>query len=63
MSSYTCGTCGTEIIDSPQGYTTECEHHPFTVADIGRREKRYPEPDRPETRPPSMIAGRHYEDK
>jgi hypothetical protein len=28
MSSFICDKCGTEIIDSPDGYLTECEHWP-----------------------------------
>lgn len=28
MSSYTCETCKTDILDTPRGYITECEHHP-----------------------------------
>ncbi len=28
MSSFVCEKCGKEIIDSPSGYTTECEHYP-----------------------------------
>lgn len=27
MSSFICGICGAEILDSPQGYVTECPHH------------------------------------
>ena len=28
MSSFTCPTCGTDIIDSDTGYITGCEHYP-----------------------------------
>ena len=28
MSNFTCPNCGTDIIDSPTGYVTECEHYP-----------------------------------
>jgi len=28
MSSFICKKCGAEIIDSPNGYLTECEHWP-----------------------------------
>jgi hypothetical protein len=28
MSSFICEFCGKEIIDSPKGYITECEHYP-----------------------------------
>lgn len=28
MSSFVCEKCGAEIIDSPDGYLTECEHWP-----------------------------------
>lgn len=29
MSSFHCGTCGTAILDSPDGYITGCEHFPL----------------------------------
>lgn len=29
MSSFVCETCGTGIIDTGQGYITECEHYPL----------------------------------
>lgn len=29
MSSFQCPNCGTEIIDSPTGYETGCEHYPL----------------------------------
>lgn len=29
MSNFICEECGTEILDSPIGYTTGCEHHPL----------------------------------
>ena len=28
MSSFKCEKCGMDIIDSENGYVTECEHHP-----------------------------------
>jgi hypothetical protein len=34
MSSFICDQCGAEVLDSPDGYTTSCEHFPiecFTV--------------------------------
>lgn len=32
MSSFKCEKCGKEIIDSPQGYVTECEHYPLEMS-------------------------------
>lgn len=29
MSSFKCEICGTDIIDTPQGYVTGCEHYPL----------------------------------
>lgn len=29
MSNFTCPHCGTNIIDSPRGYITGCEHYPI----------------------------------
>lgn len=29
MSSFLCPKCMTVIIDTPEGYTTECPHYPF----------------------------------
>ncbi len=28
MSGFKCSFCGTDIIDTPTGYVTECEHWP-----------------------------------
>lgn len=28
MSSFICESCGTECIDTPEGYVTGCEHYP-----------------------------------
>ena len=28
MSNFTCDKCGTELLDSPTGYTTFCPHYP-----------------------------------
>ena len=28
MSNFTCEHCSTDIIDSPEGFVTECEHYP-----------------------------------
>lgn len=28
MSNFICDKCGAEIIDSPLGYVTGCEHYP-----------------------------------
>lgn len=28
MSSFICEYCEAEIVDSPEGYVTECEHYP-----------------------------------
>ena len=28
MSNFTCEHCGTDIIDSPEGFVTECKHYP-----------------------------------
>lgn len=33
MSSFICEKCGTEILDSPHGYLTGCEHYP-TVKEV-----------------------------
>ena len=29
MSNFTCPHCGKDIIDSPRGYITGCEHYPI----------------------------------
>jgi hypothetical protein len=29
MSSFTCKHCGTDILDTPAGYITGCEHYPI----------------------------------
>ena len=29
MSNYKCAECGADIIDSPAGYITGCEHWPI----------------------------------
>lgn len=29
MSSFYCEKCGKAILDSPNGYTTGCEHYPL----------------------------------
>lgn len=29
MSNFNCEKCGTALLDTPQGYITECEHYPF----------------------------------
>lgn len=29
MSNFNCGYCGTPILDSQEGYITECEHYPI----------------------------------
>jgi len=31
MSSFNCDQCGKPIIDTDNGYVTECEHHPLIV--------------------------------
>lgn len=31
MSNFFCVKCGTEILDSPDGYITECIHYPLPV--------------------------------
>lgn len=31
MSSFRCEQCGTDCLDSPQGYTTGCEHYPADI--------------------------------
>ena len=36
MSNFICEKCGKEIIDSPDGYVTGCEHYP--VSDLVRLE-------------------------
>lgn len=28
MSSFRCEICGKDILDTPAGYITECEHYP-----------------------------------
>jgi len=41
MSNFQCGQCGTNIIDSPNGYTTGCEHYPLeNVAHLPRKKFR-----------------------
>ena len=41
MSSFTCEHCGTDILDTPRGYITECEHYPFEELKPVPRNKRY----------------------
>ena len=31
MSSFYCEWCKAEIVDTPQGYVTECEHYPLDL--------------------------------
>ena len=31
MSSFYCEKCGTNIIDTPSGYITGCEHYPLDI--------------------------------
>src|SRR3990167_6388453 len=31
MSNFKCNKCGTEILDSPNGYLTGCKHHPHKI--------------------------------
>ena len=31
MSSFYCEWCNAEIVDTPQGYVTECEHYPLDL--------------------------------
>jgi len=31
MSNFTCEKCGVDILDSPRGYITACEHYPLCV--------------------------------
>lgn len=33
MSTFQCDKCGAVCIDTPQGYTTGCEHYPVEVQD------------------------------
>ena len=35
MSTFTCGKCGTDYIDSPIGYITGCEHYPSDIQPLG----------------------------
>lgn len=37
MSNYRCEHCNTDIIDTPRGYITECEHYPLELATVARR--------------------------
>jgi len=34
MSSFFCEVCGKEILDTPDGYITECEHYPLKALAI-----------------------------
>lgn len=36
MSSFICEHCGALILDTPQGYVTECEHYPMEALPIPR---------------------------
>lgn len=36
MSSFICEKCGAEILDTPNGYITECEHYPMELTSIDR---------------------------
>ena len=34
MSSFICEKCGAEILDTPDGYITECEHYPMEICSV-----------------------------
>lgn len=37
MSNFTCGHCGTEIVEDDEGYyTTECEHYPRRLTNVAK---------------------------
>lgn len=40
MSSFICEYCGAEILDTPNGYITECEHYPLENFDKPVKTKR-----------------------
>lgn len=38
MSNFTCGNCGTEIVEDDEGYyTTKCEHYPRRLTNVAKR--------------------------
>jgi len=41
MSSFNCEHCGTAIIDTPDGYVTECEHYPLLKSSERVQKKEY----------------------
>lgn len=53
MSNFNCETCGTAILDSPDGYTTSCEHHPKDVSNLARKS--------PILLIADILAGKHQE--
>lgn len=40
MSSFICEQCGKTIQDTPEGYSTECEHYPIEKCNIIHDPKR-----------------------
>ncbi len=41
MSNFTCGHCGTEIVEDDAGYyTTKCEHYPRRLTNVAKRLKK-----------------------
>ncbi len=38
MSSFYCEICHQAIIDTPDGFTTECEHHPLEEMNISHED-------------------------
>ena len=39
MSNFKCEICGSSVIDSPNGYTTGCEHYPIDTSKFKYRIK------------------------
>lgn len=42
MSSFHCEKCGKAIIDTQDGYATECLHYPMTKEQKKLTERKYP---------------------
>ena len=37
MANFQCEICKTDILDSPEGYTTGCSHYPKDVSNLARK--------------------------